>query len=100
MGGGVQPTPVVVGVQLGMTMPFGANQAMKRRGGLHVAAPARRVHSADGKNGSAMVAPPPLRNNRRDGCLLMFVSFARAAQDTREGVMVKTQSRLRTKGSS
>ena len=30
MGGGVQPTPVVVGVQLGMTMPFGANQAMKR----------------------------------------------------------------------
>jgi hypothetical protein len=69
-----QVVPVVVGVQFIMFMPFGANQAMKRRGGLHVAAPARRDHSADGRNGNDSVTPAPARNNLRDGCELMFIS--------------------------
>ena len=59
MGGESQPVPVVVGVQFGITMPFGANQAMKRRGGWQLAAPARRDHRADGKKGSARLTPPP-----------------------------------------
>jgi hypothetical protein len=49
-----------------MFMPFGANQAMKRLGGVHVAAPARLDQSADGRKGSASVTPAPARNNLRD----------------------------------
>jgi hypothetical protein len=66
--------PVVVGVQSLMFMPFGANQAMKRRGGLQVAAPARRDQRAEGRNGNDSVTPAPARNNLRDCCELMFIS--------------------------
>jgi hypothetical protein len=58
--------PVVAGVQLFMTMPFGTIHAMKRRGAAQLAAPALRVHSAEGRNGKANAVAAPLRNNRRD----------------------------------
>ncbi len=65
--------PAVVGVQSGMLKPLGANQAMKRRGGLQTAAPARRDHNADGKKGSATVTPPaPAKNSLRDFCRVVI----------------------------
>jgi hypothetical protein len=66
MVGAVHVVPVVVGVQLFITMPFGTIQAMKRRGAAQLAAPARRVQRADGRNGSATVAAALLKNNLLD----------------------------------
>jgi hypothetical protein len=57
------------GVQFGMTIPFGRNQPMKRRGTPTVAAFAFRDQIAEGRNGSASVTPAPERNNRRDHLL-------------------------------
>jgi hypothetical protein len=54
------------GVQFGMTIPFGRNQDMKRRGTVDVAAYAFRDQSAEGRNGSISVTPAADRNNRRD----------------------------------
>jgi hypothetical protein len=54
------------GVQFGMTIPFGRNQAMKRRGTVVVAPYAFRDQSAEGRNGSISVTPAADRNNRRD----------------------------------
>jgi hypothetical protein len=55
------------GVQFGMTIPFGRNQAIKRRGIFDaVCAYAFRDQSAEGKNGSISVTPAAERNNRRD----------------------------------
>jgi hypothetical protein len=52
-----------------MTIPFGRNQPMNRRGTPVVAAFAFRDQIAEGKNGSASVTPAPERNNRRDHLL-------------------------------
>lgn len=74
MGGIVQAfpgPPDVAGVQGGMTMPFGANQAMNRRGGVQMAAPLRRDQKAEGKNGSARVTPALPRNILRELLLCM-----------------------------
>src|ERR1700690_997429 len=57
-----------------MTRPFGTNHAMKRRGGVRLAALARRDHRAEGKNGSDSVTAAPPRNNLRDGPIFMFIS--------------------------
>src|SRR5450432_2236329 len=57
-----------------MTSPFGTNHAMKRRGGVRLAALARRDHRAEGKNGSENVTAAPPRNNLRDGPIFMCSS--------------------------
>jgi hypothetical protein len=44
---------------------------MKRRGATQLAAPALRVHSADGRNGSANTVAALPKNNRRDLLTLM-----------------------------
>jgi hypothetical protein len=54
-----------------MTMPFGANQAMNRRGGVQTAAPLRRDQKAEGKNGSARVTPALPKNILRELLLCM-----------------------------
>jgi hypothetical protein len=54
------------GVQFGMTMPFGLNQPMKRRGTAVLAADARRDQSAEGRNGKTSVTPAEAKNTRRD----------------------------------
>jgi hypothetical protein len=60
-----------------MFIPLGANQAMKRRGGVQTAAPARHDHSAEGNKGNASVTPAPARNNLRDCRVSMAIlSFA------------------------
>jgi len=39
---------------------------MNRRGAAHVAAPARRVQTADGRNGNARVVAAPVKKSLRD----------------------------------
>jgi hypothetical protein len=73
--------PDVAGVHAGMNMPFGANHAMNRRGGVQRAAPLRLDQNAEGKNGSARVTPALPRNIRRELLLCMTWAPSRGSMD-------------------
>jgi hypothetical protein len=84
MGGIVQAfpaPPAVAGVHAGMTMPFGANHATNRRGGVQVAAPLLRDQKAEGKNGSASVKPAWPSNILRELLLCMTWAPSRGSMD-------------------
>ena len=58
---------------------FGTIHAMKRRGATQLAALARRVQTADGRNGSANDAAAPVKKSLRD-LLILMTKLRSAAQ--------------------